>query len=54
MCFAFAHDYELSEEQREDLWFYIRHMDQAFMEWWIKRQPKPKQPRIRGSGTNPS
>lgn len=45
MCFAYAEDYELSEEQRDDLWFFIQKMDTEFLEWWMKRQPKPKGPR---------
>lgn len=45
MCFAYAEDYELSEEQRDDLWFFIQKMDTEFLEWWMKRQPKPKAPR---------
>lgn len=45
MCFAYAEDYGFDEEQREDLWYFIKRMDQEFMEWWIKRQPKPKGPK---------
>lgn len=42
-CFEYAYDYEFSEEQREDLWFYVQHMDRAFLNWQAsKRPPKPK------------
>lgn len=50
MCFAYAEDYEFDEEQKEDLWFYVHRMDQAFLEWWIKKQPKPRGPK---GGKNP-
>lgn len=42
MCFQYAIDYELSEEQKEDLWYYINAMDQEFLAWWIKKQPKKR------------
>jgi len=45
MCFAYADDYDLDEEQAEDLWFHIRTMDLEFLVWWKKKQPKPKTPR---------
>lgn len=45
MCFAYATDYDLSEEQRDDLWFFIQKMDTEFLEWWQRRQPKTKAPR---------
>lgn len=55
MCFAYAEDYELDEEQKDDLWFYISRMDREFLEWWIKKQPKartPKEPRVKQGGSN--
>lgn len=53
MCFRYADDYELDEEQKEDLWFYISRMDREFLEWWIKKQPKPREPRVKDGGTKP-
>lgn len=50
MCFGYAQDYELSEEQRDDLWFFIQKMDSEFLEWWIKRQPKPREPKVKKGG----
>lgn len=50
MCFQYAIDYDLSEEQKEDLWFYINAMDQEFLSWWIKRQPKNKPKGRKGGG----
>jgi hypothetical protein len=45
MCFAYADDYGLGDEQRDDLWFFVKRMDLEFIPWWNKKQPKPKQPR---------
>ncbi len=42
MCFAYARDYEFDSEQEEDLWFHIQEMENQFLPWWQKRQPKPK------------
>lgn len=44
MCFQYAHDYDLSEEQRDDLWYFMQRTDNAFLTWWSKRQRshKPK------------
>lgn len=42
MCFQYALDYDLEEEQSEDLWFHIGRMDIEFLEWWKKKQPKPR------------
>jgi hypothetical protein len=47
MCFQYAIDYDLSEEQTEDLWYHIRIMDSEFLPWWQKKQPKPKAPKGR-------
>ena len=49
MCFAYATDYELTEEQTEDLWFHIRQMDLEFLVWWKKKQPKPRKGRQKGT-----
>jgi hypothetical protein len=52
MCFNYAQDYDFDEEQTEDLWYHISRMDIEFLEWWKKKQPKPrkgKQPRGTGS-----
>lgn len=46
-CFDYARDYGLSEEQTEDLWFYINRMDREFLAWWQKKQPKAKEPRVK-------
>jgi hypothetical protein len=43
--FEYARDYELSHEQREDMWFYIQQMDREFLPWWLKRN-KPKEPKV--------
>jgi hypothetical protein len=55
MCFQYAYDYDLDWEQTEDLWFYIDRMDREFLQWFKKRQPKPrvKEPRGKG-GSKPS
>lgn len=45
MCFQYATDYDFDECQRDDLWFYISRMDVEFLQWWKKRQPKPRVPR---------
>ena len=45
MCFGYADDYDLDEEQKEDLWVHIQGMDTEFLEWWKKKQPKPKGPK---------
>lgn len=43
MCFQYARDYDFSEAQRDDLWYYIRHMDRKFLEYWVaKNKPKTK------------
>lgn len=47
MCFQYAKDYEFDEEQKEDLWYYIRQMDIEFLQWWSKKQRKPKVPRAK-------
>ena len=54
-CFQYARDYDLNEEQRDDLWFYIRKMDAEFLPWWVKRQPKQRLPKgmQRGADTAP-
>jgi len=49
MCFQYASDYWFDEEQMEDLWFYINHMETEFIPWWKKKQPKPREPRIKKS-----
>lgn len=55
MCFQYAEDYDLDEEQKEDLWFHISAMDRDFLAWWIKKQPKPRQPRgTKGKGSGRS
>lgn len=49
MCFQYAYDYDLTVEQRDDLWFYISQVDMEFLGWWIKKQPKkPKGTKRRG------
>lgn len=54
MAFQYAEDYEFSEEQRDDLWFYINKMDREFLEWFKKKQPKPRTPtKGKGRGTKP-
>lgn len=53
MCFTYAEDYELDEEQRDDLWYFIQHMDREFLEWWIKKQPKPRETKGKAGGTKP-
>jgi hypothetical protein len=40
MCFAYAVDYEFDSEQLEDLWFFVQRMDNDFLVWWIKKQPR--------------
>jgi len=52
MCFAYALDYEFDSEQAEDLWYHVHRMDIEFLEWWKKKQPKPKAPR-KPRGTKP-
>jgi len=42
MCFTYAEDYDLDDEQQEDLWYHIRSMDIEFLTWWKKKQPKPR------------
>lgn len=42
ICFQYAYDFDLTEEQRDDLWFYIQRADTVFLEWWKKKQPKPR------------
>lgn len=32
--FDYARDYELSEVQTDDLWFYISRMDHEFLSWY--------------------
>jgi len=46
MCFQYALDYELDSEQQEDLWYHIQKMDIEFLEWWKKKQPKPRTPKV--------
>lgn len=41
MCFQYAHDYELSEEQRDDLWYFVQRADNTFLTWLNKRQRRP-------------
>lgn len=53
MCFVYADDYELDEEQKDDLWFFISHMDREFLDWWIKKQPKTREPKVKQGGANP-
>lgn len=53
MCFQYADDYELDEEQKDDLWFFISHMDREFLDWWIKKQPKTREPKVKQGGANP-
>lgn len=53
MCFAYAEDYDLDEDQRDELWFHIRHMDQEFLEWWLRKQRKPRTPKDTTSGAKP-
>jgi hypothetical protein len=51
MCFAYATDYNLTEEQSDDLWYHIRNMDVEFLAWWKKKQPKPRKGKQqRGTG----
>jgi hypothetical protein len=50
MCFEYARDYEFTEEQEEDLWYHISRMDIEFLEWWKKKQPKPRTPKGGKSG----
>jgi hypothetical protein len=45
MCFSYAVDYDLDEEQSEDLWYHISRMDIEFLEWWKKKQPKARNPK---------
>lgn len=45
MCFRYADDYDLSEDQRDDLWYYINRMDTAFLTWWQKKYPPKRQPK---------
>jgi hypothetical protein len=41
-CFEYAYDYDFTEEQTEDLWYYIQRMDREFLKWWQSKQPKPR------------
>lgn len=50
LCFQYAYDYDFSEEQRDDLWYYIHHADIEFLAWWRKKQPRPKGAK-RGTGS---
>jgi hypothetical protein len=50
MCFQYADDYGLDEEQKEDLWFHINVMDREFLDWWLKKQPKVRQGKEGASG----
>lgn len=44
--FAYARDYDLSEEQTEDMVYYIREMDRAHLKREAaKLKPPPKAPR---------
>lgn len=47
--FAYAHDYGLSEEQTEDLWFYVRQMDGEHLKRVQAKMPKTPKGK-RGSG----
>lgn len=47
MCFQFADDYDLDDETKDDLWYYIHRMDTEFLGWWQR-----KQPRAANSGTD--
>lgn len=42
LCFQYAYDYDLTEEQRDDLWYYVARADEAFLAWWSKKQRRPK------------
>ena len=52
MCFAYAVGYDLDSEQSEDLWYHISEMDISFLEWWKKKQRKPKIPKGGKHGTD--
>lgn len=52
MCFEYASDYDLSEEQQEDLYYFITKMDDEFLPWWKKKQPKPRAPKGGKRGTH--
>lgn len=41
---TYAREYGFSYEQREDLVFYIRHMDKAFVQSVKDKTPKPQKP----------
>lgn len=45
LCFAYAEDYDFDSEQKEDLWYFVQRMENEFLLWWLKKQPKPKTPR---------
>lgn len=54
MCFVYATDYGFDEEQQEDLWYHISRMDIEFLEWWKKKQPKPRGPKgVKRGSQNP-
>lgn len=40
-CFEYAADFDLTEEQADDLWFYIQRMDRDFLAWYKTKLPKP-------------
>jgi hypothetical protein len=46
--FEYANDYGLSEEQTEDMIFYLREMDTAHLDRLKARQPKPETKGKRG------
>lgn len=53
-CFAYARDYEFSDCQREDLWYYVARMDKAYLAYRKQTAPKPPPDkgatRVRGKG----
>lgn len=43
MAFGYARDYDFSNEQTEDLWYYMKAMDAKFLPYWInKNKPVTK------------
>ena len=39
--FEYAKDYELSEVQTDDLWFYVSRMDSEFLKWYSTQLGTP-------------
>lgn len=39
--FQYCEDYELSEDQRDDMWFYIGKMDTDFLDWYYTQIKAP-------------